>query len=59
MTLWIRNVPGARNMVLGKISIPCSGECRNIGTAVAFFASDQASYLTGQSIHIDGGWAGK
>jgi len=35
------------------------GECREIGSAVAFFASDEASYLTGQSIHVYGGWAGK
>lgn len=59
MTMWIRNVPGAREMVLGQISLGRSGECREIGTAVAFFASDEASYLTGQSIHVDGGWAGK
>jgi glucose 1-dehydrogenase/3-oxoacyl-[acyl-carrier protein] reductase len=32
---------------------------REIGTVVAFFASDDASYLTGQSIHVDGGWVGK
>ncbi len=59
MTVWIRNVPGAREMVLGQISMARSGACREIGTAVAFFASDEASYLTGQSIHVDGGWAGK
>ena len=59
MTMWIRNVPGARDMVLGQISMGRSGECREIGTAVAFFASDEASYLTGQSIHVDGGWEGK
>jgi glucose 1-dehydrogenase/3-oxoacyl-[acyl-carrier protein] reductase len=59
MTMWIRNVPGAREMVLGQISLGRSGECREIGSAVAFFASDEASYLTGQSVHVDGGWAGK
>jgi len=59
MTMWIRDVPGARDMVLGQISMARSGECREIGTVVAFFASDEASYLTGQSVHVDGGWAGK
>jgi glucose 1-dehydrogenase/3-oxoacyl-[acyl-carrier protein] reductase len=59
MTSWIRSVPGARDTVLGQISMARSGECREIGTAVAFFASEEASYLTGQSIHVDGGWAGK
>jgi glucose 1-dehydrogenase/3-oxoacyl-[acyl-carrier protein] reductase len=59
MTMWIRNVAGAREMVLGQISLGRSGECREIGSVVAFFASDEASYLTGQSVHVDGGWAGK
>jgi glucose 1-dehydrogenase/3-oxoacyl-[acyl-carrier protein] reductase len=59
MTRWIRNVPGARETVLGQISLGRSGECREIGEAVAFFASDEASYITGQSIHADGGWEGK
>ena len=34
-------------------------DLREIGTVVAFFASDESSYLTGQSIHVDGGWVGK
>jgi NAD(P)-dependent dehydrogenase (short-subunit alcohol dehydrogenase family) len=36
-----------------------AGQPREIGAVVAFFASDEASYLTGQSVHVDGGWAGK
>jgi glucose 1-dehydrogenase/3-oxoacyl-[acyl-carrier protein] reductase len=59
MTMWIRDVPNARETVLGQISLGRSGECREIGTAVAFFASDEASYITGQSMHADGGWEGK
>jgi glucose 1-dehydrogenase/3-oxoacyl-[acyl-carrier protein] reductase len=59
MTTWIRSVPGAREMVLGQISLARSGDCRELGTVVAFFASEEASYLTGQSVHVDGGWAGK
>jgi glucose 1-dehydrogenase/3-oxoacyl-[acyl-carrier protein] reductase len=59
MTRWIRNVPGAREAALGQISMGRSGECREIGKVVAFFASEEASYLTGQSVHVDGGWEGK
>jgi glucose 1-dehydrogenase/3-oxoacyl-[acyl-carrier protein] reductase len=59
MTMWIRKVQGAREMVLGQISLARSGECREIGETVAFFASDESSYITGQSIHADGGWEGK
>jgi glucose 1-dehydrogenase/3-oxoacyl-[acyl-carrier protein] reductase len=59
MTRWIRNVPGARETVLGQISMARSGECREIGKVVAFFASEEASYVTGQSVHVDGGWQGK
>jgi NAD(P)-dependent dehydrogenase (short-subunit alcohol dehydrogenase family) len=36
-----------------------AGDPREIGRVVAFFASDDSSYLTGQSIHVDGGWVGK
>jgi NAD(P)-dependent dehydrogenase (short-subunit alcohol dehydrogenase family) len=25
----------------------------------AFFASDEAKYVTGQSLYVDGGWVGK
>jgi len=59
MTAWVMKDPALLPGVLAQISLGRAGQPREIGTVVAFFASDEASYLTGQSIHVDGGWAGK
>ena len=59
MTAWVMKRPDLLPGVLAQISLGRPGEPREIGTVVAFFASDEASYLTGQSIHVDGGWVGK
>lgn len=59
MTEWVMKSPDILPSVLGQISLGRAGQPREIGEVVAFFASDAASYLTGQSIHVDGGWAGK
>jgi glucose 1-dehydrogenase/3-oxoacyl-[acyl-carrier protein] reductase len=59
MTAWVMNRPDLLPGVLAQISLGRPGCIREIGTVVAFFASDEASYLTGQSIHVDGGWEGK
>lgn len=45
--------------VLAQISLGRAGQPREMGTVAAFFASDDASSLTGQSIHVAGGWEGK
>jgi NAD(P)-dependent dehydrogenase (short-subunit alcohol dehydrogenase family) len=45
--------------ILAQISVGRPGTPREIGSVVAFFASEESSYLTGQSIHVDGGWVGK
>lgn len=59
MTDWVMKDPEILPQVLSQISLARAGQPREIGTVVAFFASDEASYLTGQSIHVDGGWQGK
>src|SRR3954447_2724768 len=59
MTKWVMKSPDILPIVLSQISLGRAGQPREIGTVVSFFASDEASYLTGQSVHVDGGWAGK
>ena len=59
MTAWVMKSPDILPLVLQQISLGRAGEPREIGRVVAFFASDEASYLTGQSIHVDGGCEGK
>jgi glucose 1-dehydrogenase/3-oxoacyl-[acyl-carrier protein] reductase len=59
MTAWVMKDPDILPAVLAQISLGRAGEPREIGAVAAFFASDEASYLTGQSIFVDGGWQGK
>jgi glucose 1-dehydrogenase/3-oxoacyl-[acyl-carrier protein] reductase len=59
MTSWVMNDPDILTIVLAQISMARAGEPREIGKVAAFFASDEASYVTGQSIFVDGGWQGK
>jgi NAD(P)-dependent dehydrogenase (short-subunit alcohol dehydrogenase family) len=59
MTAWVMKDPVLLPGVLAQISLGRAGEPREIGTVAAFLASDDASYLTGQSIFVDGGWEGK
>jgi NAD(P)-dependent dehydrogenase (short-subunit alcohol dehydrogenase family) len=49
--------PRHSSSVLAQISLGRAGH-REVGTVTAFIASDEAGYLTGQSIHVDGGWEG-
>lgn len=41
--------------LLGQIPLGHLGKPKDIAHAVAFIASPQASYITGQEIHVNGG----
>jgi NAD(P)-dependent dehydrogenase (short-subunit alcohol dehydrogenase family) len=56
MTAWIVKDPEIMSSVVAQISAGRAGEPRDVANVVAFFASDESSYVTGQSIHVDGGW---
>jgi len=47
--------PDAMKMVLSRTPLQRIGDPREIGTVVAFLASDKASYITGETIYVDGG----
>jgi len=59
MTDWVMKSPDLLPQVLAQISLGRAGRPREIGQVVAFLASDEAGYVTGQSIYVDGGWQGK
>src|SRR5262249_5436207 len=59
MTEWIMKDTQVKPLILAQISLGRAGQPREIGTVAAFLASDDAAYLTGQSIFVDGGWQGK
>ena len=44
-----------KESMLKQIPLAKLGQPEDIAKAVAFFASDSASYITGQTLHIDGG----
>jgi glucose 1-dehydrogenase/3-oxoacyl-[acyl-carrier protein] reductase len=59
MTEWVMKNTEILPVVLAQISAGRAGQPREIGAVAAFLASDDAGYVTGQSIFVDGGWVGK
>src|SRR6185437_777813 len=59
MTSWVMKDPDILPQVVAQISLGRPGKPCDIGKAVAFLASDEADYITGQSLYVDGGWVGK
>jgi 3-oxoacyl-[acyl-carrier protein] reductase len=46
-----------RAMILDRVPAKRLGTPTDVAAAVAFLASDAASYITGQTIHVNGGMA--
>ena len=50
--------PDAMKMVMSRTPLQRIGSAREIGDVVAFLASKKASYITGETIYVDGGRIG-
>jgi 3-oxoacyl-[acyl-carrier protein] reductase len=46
-----------RDVILGKIPAARAGTTDEVAAAVVFLASDEAAYITGQTLHVNGGMA--
>ena len=44
-----------REEMLKAIPLGCLGQAEDVAQAVLFFSSDAAKYITGQTLHVDGG----
>jgi 3-oxoacyl-[acyl-carrier protein] reductase len=58
MTEKIRTDEKLKEIYLGRIQLGRFGEPEDIAPAFVFFASDEASYITGQILAVDGGYIG-
>lgn len=47
--------PQQREGLLNDIPMGCMGQPQDIAAAVAFLASEQARYITGETLHVNGG----
>jgi NAD(P)-dependent dehydrogenase (short-subunit alcohol dehydrogenase family) len=55
--MWEQYDPASYGAALAKVPLRRIGDTRDdIGAMVAFLGSDEATYITGQTIMVDGGW---
>jgi len=56
---WVMKQPDLLDKVLQQISMGRPGQPCEVASVAVFLASDDARYVTGQSLYVDGGWVGK
>lgn len=56
MTRWRLDIPELRQQVLDRIPWGRVGQPEEIASAAVYLASDEADYVTGHMLVIDGGW---
>ena len=49
--------PGSRDALIAAVPMGRSGRREEVGNAVLFLASDEASYITGAELVVDGGFS--
>lgn len=48
--------PGAMDAILAGVPLKRMGQPEEVSAAVVFLVSDEASYVTGATLYVDGGW---
>jgi NAD(P)-dependent dehydrogenase (short-subunit alcohol dehydrogenase family) len=56
MTAGMESDPGAQALIQANSPMPRMGEEHELDGALLFLASNASSFMTGQSLAIDGGW---
>ena len=56
MTAGSLNDPERRQMLLSRVPLGRVGQPRDVANAAVFLASEEADYVTGTILYVDGGW---
>ncbi len=52
----MKSTPGFKEQIMAGVPEHRIGQPRDVAQAIMFLSTDQAAYITGQSLAVDGGW---